>query len=167
VKISRNYPTLKTNPKTLLIGCGYVGLPLALRLREAGHEISAWVHSAASAASLADHSFHRIITGSVADENVWTTIGGPYDLVIHCASSGRGGASAYEEVFLQGARRMNAHQPRARKLFVSSTSVYGQAAGEVVTEESPAEPLTATGRILREAERAALGAGLARSGSSP
>jgi nucleoside-diphosphate-sugar epimerase len=28
-----------------------------------------------------------------------------------------------------------------------------------VTEESPAEPLTSTGRILREAERAALGSG--------
>jgi nucleoside-diphosphate-sugar epimerase len=79
--------------------------------------------------------------------------------VIHCASSGRGGEAAYEEVFLQGARMMSERQPRARKLFVSSTSVYGQTQGEVVTEESPAEPLTATGRILREAERAALGSG--------
>ena len=54
---------------------------------------------------------------------------------------------------------MGERQPRARKIFVSSTSVYGQTGGEVVTEESPAEPLTATGRILREAERAALASG--------
>src|SRR6266851_5653127 len=112
--------------QTLLIGCGYVGLPLALRLQQKGHEVSVWVHSAASAASLAEHPFRRIIAGSVADNNVWTAIGETYDLVIHCASSGRGGEAAYEEVFLQGALLMNAHQVSARKLFVSSTSVYGQ-----------------------------------------
>ena len=126
---------------------------------EQGHEVSGWIHSAASAASLADHPFHRIITGSVADGNAWDAAGEDYDLVIHCASSGRGGEAAYEEVFLQGARMMGERQSGARKIFVSSTSVYGQTQGEVVTEESPAEPLTATGRILREAERAVLASG--------
>jgi nucleoside-diphosphate-sugar epimerase len=150
---------LKTNPKTLLIGCGYIGLPLALRLAEAGHEISAWVHSAASAGSLAAHHFHRVISGNVADPRLWDAANEDYDLVIHCASSGRGGPAAYEEVFLKGALMIGEHQPRARKIFVSSTSVYGQARGEIVTEESPTEPLTATGRILREAERAALASG--------
>ena len=54
---------------------------------------------------------------------------------------------------------MGAHQPQARRLFVSSTSVYGQTDGEIVTEESPAEPATETGKILREAEKVALTAG--------
>jgi nucleoside-diphosphate-sugar epimerase len=149
---------LKTNPKTLLIGCGYIGLPLALRLAEAGHEITAWVRSNASAESLAVHRFHRVIAGSVADDDMWTAMREDCDLVIHCASSSRGGELAYEQVFLQGARMMGERQPRARKLFVSSTSVYGQTQGEIVTEESPAEPDTATGRILREAEKVVLGA---------
>ena len=159
VKIPPICAILKTNPKTLIIGCGYIGLPLALRLKEAGHEISAWVHSEASAESLVAHHFHRIIAGSVADRAVWTGVSEDYDLVIHGASSGRGGEAAYEEVFLQGARMMGERQPRARKIFVSSTSVYGQTLGEVVTEESPAEPETATGRILRGAEKAALDSG--------
>jgi len=150
---------LKKNPKTLLIGCGYIGRPLALRLREAGHVISAWVYSTASAESLAFHRFRRIITGSVADPRLWDAVDEDYDFVIHCASSGRGGEVEYEEVFLKGAQMMCAHQPRARKIFVSSTSVYGQTGGEIVTEESPAEPLTVTGRILREAEKVALGSG--------
>jgi nucleoside-diphosphate-sugar epimerase len=145
--------------KTLIIGCGYIGLPLALRLMEQGRQVTGWVHSAASAASLAGQPLHRIITGSVADGNAWDAASEGYDVVIHCASSGRRGEAAYEEVFLQGARMMGERQPRARKIFVSSTSVYGQTGGEVVTEESPAEPLTAPGRILREAERAALGSG--------
>ncbi len=150
---------MKTNPKTLLIGCGYIGLPLALRLREKGCAISAWVHSAASAATLAEYAFHRVLTGSVADDAAWSAAADDYDLVIHCASSGRGGEAAYEEVFLQGARMMSERLPRARKLFVSSTSVYGQTEGEIVTEESSAEPATVTGRILREAEKVALASG--------
>jgi nucleoside-diphosphate-sugar epimerase len=150
---------LKTNPKTLVIGCGYIGLPLALRLKEAGHEITAWVLSAASAESLSSHQFHRVIAGSVADPGLWETERENYDLVIHCASSGRGGESAYEQVFLKGMLMINAHQSQARKIFVSSTSVYRQTEGEVVTEESLAEPDTATGRILFVAEKVALRAG--------
>jgi len=150
---------MKANPKTLIIGCGYIGLPLALRLQQEKHEVSGWVHSPASAALLAAYPFDRVITGSVADEDVWADVSEEYDVVIHCASSGRGGESEYEQVFLKGVLLMNAHQPRARQLFVSSTSVYRQMRGEVVTEKSPAEPDTATGRILRVAEKVALGSG--------
>jgi nucleoside-diphosphate-sugar epimerase len=146
------------NPKTLLIGCGYIGLPLALRLAEAGHEITAWVHSAASAESLAIHYFHGVISGNVADPRLWDSVTENYDLVIHCASSGRGGEADYEQVFLKGVLLINAHQARARKLFVSSTSVYRQIQGEMVTEKTPADPDTATGRILRVAEKVAMGA---------
>ncbi len=145
--------------RTLIIGCGYVGLPLALRLREEGHEVTGWVHSPASAVALAGPPFRALIAGSVADESVWEGVAEKFDFVIHCASSGRGGADAYEEVFAKGVLRMNARQPRACRIFVSSTSVYGQTQGEWVREESPAEPVTETGRILREAEKAALDAG--------
>jgi nucleoside-diphosphate-sugar epimerase len=145
--------------QALIIGCGYVGLPLALRLQKLGHDVHAWVRSMDSAAMLAEYRFSEIITGSVAEEKVWAGLNRDFDIVIHCASSSGGGEPAYEEVFLQGARMMGAGQPRARRLFVSSTSVYGQSAGEMVTEESAAEPVTATGRILREAERAALASG--------
>jgi nucleoside-diphosphate-sugar epimerase len=146
------------NPKTLLIGCGYVGLPLALRLQEGGHEVSVWVHSSASAEALAPHQFHRVIAGSVADPRLWDTVSENFHMVIHCASSGGGSEADYEQVFLKGVLMMNTRQPRARRLFVSSTSVYRQNQGEVVTEKSDAEPETATGRVLRVAEKVALGA---------
>jgi nucleoside-diphosphate-sugar epimerase len=41
-------------------------------------------------------------------------------------------------------------------LFTSSTSVYGQTNGEVVTEEGEAAPAHETGKILREAENLVL-----------
>lgn len=141
--------------KTLVIGCGYIGLPFALAEQLRGYEITAWVHSPASAEALAEYKFSRVIAGSVANEELWKTVG-EHDRVIHCASSGRGGAEAYREVFLKGVRMMNAYQPQARWLLVSSTSVYGQTQGEIVSESSTAEPAEETGKILREAERAAL-----------
>ncbi len=145
--------------RTLIIGCGYIGLPLAISFQQKGHEVTGWAHSVETAASLSAYSFRRIVVGSVADINVWTSLGEDYDLVIHCASSGRGGESAYEQVFLKGMLMMKAHQARARRLFVSSTSVYRQLEGEKVTEDSPVEPDTATGRILRVAEKVALDSG--------
>jgi nucleoside-diphosphate-sugar epimerase len=146
--------------RTLIVGCGYIGLPLALRLHGEGHEIIGWVHSPASAETLAGHGFEQIVIGSVSEEKLWKSIKGDIDLVVHCASSGRGGPEAYREVFLEGVKMMNAHQPKARRIFVSSTSVYGQAQGEIVTEESIAEPITETGQILREAEKEALASGV-------
>jgi nucleoside-diphosphate-sugar epimerase len=146
--------------KTLIIGCGYIGLPLALELQAQGHAITAWVHSEETAASLAPHHFSRIMVGSVGDERAWAGAGGDYDLAIHCASSGKGGETAYEEVFLKGAQNLIRHLPTARKLFVSSTSVYGQTESEVVTEQSRAEPAPATGKILRTAEDVAVKGGV-------
>ena len=92
------------------------------------------------------------------DGALWKTVAA-CDRVVHGASSGRGGVDAYREVFLEGARLMNVHQPAARRLLVSSTSVYGQTGGEWVTEESTAGPAIETGKVLREAERVALAVG--------
>ncbi len=145
--------------RILIVGCGYVGLPLAVRLLQQCHQVTGWVHSESSAAVLQSHPFHHIIVGSVANAELWASLSEKYDTVIHCASSGRGGAEAYQEVFLQGVQMINLHQSTARRLIVSSTSVYGQTSGEIVTEESPAEPSTETGRILRQAEIATLASG--------
>ncbi len=145
--------------RALIVGCGYVGLPLALRLRNEGHEVSVWVHSQATATDLARYDFRHIFIGSVADETLWADVPADFDLAIHCASSGRGGVEAYEDVFLRGVPAMNRHLPLARRLFVSSTSVYGQNDGEIVTEEIPCYPGSATAKILAETETAALAQG--------
>jgi nucleoside-diphosphate-sugar epimerase len=144
--------------KTLVVGCGYIGLPLALLWQDGGDEITAWVHSPASAGLIRDYNFPHVVTGSVASERLWKEQA-PCDRIILCASSSRGGAEIYREVFLEGALMLQRHQPAARKVFVSSTSVYAQVGGEIVTEESAAEPATETGAVLREAEEIALAAG--------
>lgn len=72
--------------------------------------------------------------------------------VIHCASAGGGGAESYRAVYLAGVRHLSKVFPNAHKLFTSSTSVYPQANGEFVDEDSPTELDRETGKILREAE---------------
>jgi len=74
------------------------------------------------------------------------------DLILHCASSGRGGPDAYRSVYLEGCRNLLHTFPESPLLFTSSTSVYAQTDGSEVTEESPAEPDRETGKILRETE---------------
>jgi nucleoside-diphosphate-sugar epimerase len=145
--------------RILVIGCGYVGLPLARQLQARGDDITGWVRSEASAAEIKARGLERVVIGNVADEDCWHGVPGDFDVVIHGASSGGGKADVYREVFLEGVRLMNRHRPNARRLFVSSTSVYGQSHGEVVDESSAAEPASETGRVLREAEGEALEAG--------
>jgi nucleoside-diphosphate-sugar epimerase len=142
--------------RTLIIGCGYVGLPLALQLRERGDEVTGWVRSEKSAEELAEKGVERIVIGDVAEEIGWSGAGQKFDAIVHCASSGGGGAAAYREVYLEGIRQMNRHQAQARTIFVSSTSVYGQTDGDWVDESSPTKPVAETSRILVEAETEAL-----------
>lgn len=74
------------------------------------------------------------------------------DAVVHCASSGRGGADAYRYVYVEGCRNLAWKFPNARLAYTSSSSVYGQVNGAVVDEESDTSPDRDTGRLLLEAE---------------
>mgnify|MGYP002400673341 CR=1 FL=1 len=58
------------------------------------------------------------------------------------------------DVYVNGLGNVLAALPPCdRFLYVSSTSVYGQADGSVVDETSPTEPLGDSGRTVLEAER--------------
>lgn len=81
------------------------------------------------------------------------------DFIIHCAASGRGGAEAYQRVYVDGCRNLAEAFPDTPLLFTSSTSVYAQTDGSVVTEESPAIPDRETGGLLLAAEQVTLAAG--------
>jgi nucleoside-diphosphate-sugar epimerase len=147
--------------KVLVIGCGYVGLPLALSYQNAGNSVVGWVNSQEGADVARSAGMAEMFVGDVAEPGSWARLvgAGLFDLVIHCASSNRGGSEIYERVFRRGWLRIVQYCAKARLVCVSSTSVYGQKLGELVDEESPAEPSTETGKILREAEELARKAG--------
>ncbi len=138
--------------RVLIAGCGYLGTATADLFHEAGWLVEGWVHSAESAARLRvkPYSIRRV---DLADVKAVRAAGtDEFELVIHCASSGGGDAESYRRLYFEGTRNLCTEVRMARFIYTSSTSVYAQTGGEWVTEESPAEPTHATGRILRETE---------------
>ena len=138
-------------PRVLIAGCGYVGAATADLFHAAQWEVEGWTHSAESAAQLAGKPY-AIRAVDIAERDAVQAAASAFDAVIHCASSGGGGADSYRRVYLEGAQNLLAAlQPRTF-VYTSSTSVYAQTGGEWVDEESAAEPAHETGRILRETE---------------
>jgi nucleoside-diphosphate-sugar epimerase len=142
--------------RTLLIaGHGYLG-------RELGHQAgrAGW-----NTVPLTRTGEDRSVACDLSDPEQVLALRSRSDLppeqlaIVHCASSGRGGPDAYRAVFTEGCRHLLETFPEAPLLFVSSTSVYGQTDGSLVTEESPAEPERETSRILLETESLVLRAG--------
>jgi nucleoside-diphosphate-sugar epimerase len=147
-------------PRVFIAGCGFVGLATARLLHARGWEVIGGTHSADSAARLSAEPFAAVavdISDTTALAAVTELRG--LDAVIHCASSGRGGADAYRRVYLEGVRNLVTILAPQKLVFTGSTSVYAQTDGSWVTEESEAAPDRETGRILREAEDATLAAG--------
>ncbi len=139
-------------PSTLIAGAGYVGEPLADALHAAGHKITALTGSAETATALAARAPYQAHPCDLSSAASIDALTGHFDHIVHCASSGRGGADAYRRVYLDGSRHLLRRFPDAHLLFTSSTSVYPQTQGETVTEESDATPDRETGKILRETE---------------
>jgi len=147
-------------PRLLIAGCGFLGNALAHRALDAGWIVEGWTHSPESAQALRDAPF-RVHPCDLAEPDAVLAAASAFapDVIVHCASSGRGDAEAYRKVYVAGMKHLAAAAHGARLLFTGSTSVYAQADDSVVTEESPAEPGRETGRALLDAERVALAAG--------
>jgi len=146
--------------RVLIIGCGYVGLPLGVELLRQGHAVFGLRRSAEGAATLQRAGLQPI----VADVTRPGDLAGlplPFDWIVNTISSGKGGAPAYQRVYFDGTRnllRRLASAPPQKFIHTGSTSVYGQADASEVVETSPAEPATPTGRILLAAEELLLDA---------
>ena len=142
-------------PRILIAGCGYVGQAVADLVHAAGWTVEGWTHSAESAARLSANPY-PVRGVDVSRRAQVAEHGGMFDPVIHCASSRRGDAETYRQVYLDGARNLLETFPGSKLLFTSSTSVYAQSDGSWVTEESETKPVRETSRILLETEKLVL-----------
>lgn len=144
--------------KIVIAGCGFLGEATAGFFLEAGWRVLGLCATAESAARLSGSPFAVAVSDISKPMAVPAGWSDP-DVILHCASSGRGGADAYRAVYRDGLENLlNAFSPK-RLIFTGSTSVYSQADGIWVNEESPAEPDRETGEILLEAEKIALDSG--------
>jgi nucleoside-diphosphate-sugar epimerase len=145
-------------PQILIAGCGYVGQVTADLFHAAGWEVEGWTQSAESAAKLSTKPY-PVYGVDIADLPQLDAHVEVFDAIIHCASSGGGGADTYRQIYSNGARNLLDRFGGSRMLFTSSTSVYGQRDGSWVTEESQTRPARETGRILLETEELVLAHG--------
>jgi nucleoside-diphosphate-sugar epimerase len=134
--------------KLLLIGNGYLGQAITAEFRENGWEVVTVSLSGGEGSLACD-------VGNPNDVKKLPAA----DFIVHCAASGRGGAEAYQRVYVDGCRNLAESFPGTPLLFTSSTSVYAQTDGSVVTEESPTVPDRETGKLLLDAEGVTLAAG--------
>ena len=135
--------------RVLIVGCGYVGLPLGAELVRQGHAVFGLKRSADNAELKAAG-----VTPLRADITCAETLSGvprEYDWVVNCTASGGGDAEAYRQLYLTGNRNLiewlRPASPR-RYVYTSSTSVYGQNDGSLVVETDPVSPATETSQVL-------------------
>jgi nucleoside-diphosphate-sugar epimerase len=134
--------------KLLLIGHGYLGQAITREFARHAWDVTAASLSGGEGAVACD-------VGDPASVAKLPQA----DFIIHCAASGRGGAEAYQHVYVNGCHNLAEVFPGVPLLFTSSTSVYAQTDGSRVTEDSPAIPDRETGQLLLDAENRTLAAG--------
>ncbi len=133
---------------------------MAPNLPRLGHEVFGVRRSADAEVFLAAAGI-KPLAADITKPAELAKLPGPFDWVVNCVSSGKGGVEQYRDVYLQGTRNLVewlAAAPPKKFVYTSSTSVYGQTDGSPVKESSPTEPVNETGRILLDTEKTLLDA---------
>lgn len=76
------------------------------------------------------------------------------EALVFCAAPDQRDEPAYRALYLDGLRRLLDACQAPRVLFVSSTAVYAEDAGEWVDEDTPARPPKFNGQVLWQSEQA-------------
>jgi nucleoside-diphosphate-sugar epimerase len=127
--------------RVLILGAGYVGLPLSAELGSQGHEVC---------------SVSRKSGVDITNPADLKELGRDWDCVVNTVSSSKGGPEEYRRIFLEGTRNIIEWLRGSSikyYLHTSSTSVYAQTDGSLVDESSPTEPQSETSKILVETEQ--------------
>lgn len=135
-------------PSHLVIGCGYLGSPVAALWKAQGKSVAALTRSRED---LLRARGIEPIRGDVLDENLSLP---PVETVLYAVGLDRSAGNSFREVYIEGLRNILHRLPKPKRfIYISSTSVYGQSGGEWVDEDSPTEPVEENGKIVLEAER--------------
>ncbi|MBW8864216.1 MAG: SDR family oxidoreductase [Verrucomicrobia bacterium] len=146
--------------RVLIVGCGYVGLPLGIELVRQGHTVSGLRRSLAAETELKRAGITPL-HADITQPDTLTSLPRDFDWVVNCTASGGGDAENYRKIYLEGNRNLLAwlaSSPPKKFIYTSSTSVYAQNDGSVVTEASPTEPEAPTAKVLVGTEKLLLAA---------
>ncbi len=137
----------------LIFGCGYVGLRVARLWKAAGEAVFAVTRSTDRAAELAAAGVQPIVGELLGEPKIVLPQG--IRTVLFAVGYDRTPDTSIHDVYVRGLVRAIGSMPDSveRLIYISSTGVYGQAAGDEVDERSPCKPLRAGGQACLAAER--------------
>jgi nucleoside-diphosphate-sugar epimerase len=148
--------------RVLIVGSGYIGLPLGAELARRGHNVSALRRTQSAAEELKARGLTPLFA-DITQPDQLAKLPREFDWVVNCVASGGGGADEYRQVYVNGMQNLLdwlAPTPQStappRFIYTSSTSVYGQNDGSTVDEKSSTDPVAETSRILSETEKVLL-----------
>jgi nucleoside-diphosphate-sugar epimerase len=140
--------------RVLIVGCGYVGLPLGAELARLGHEVFGLRRNVSAENELKAAGIQPLFADVTKPEEL-KKVPHDFDWVVNCVAAG-GDAENYRAVYFNGTKNLIewlAPNPPKKFIYTSSTSVYGQTDGSQVKESSPTEPISETSKILVETEK--------------
>jgi nucleoside-diphosphate-sugar epimerase len=144
--------------RVAILGCGYVGLALGVRLETAtevyGIRRSSGGLEAVEAAGL------TAVEGDLTEPDSLAAVP-DVDALVFAASAGGRGLDAARDTYVSGQRVAieafaERDDPPERYIYTSSTGVYGDHGGDWVDESTPVTPETDREEALRTAETVAL-----------
>ena len=140
----------------LVIGCGYLGLRVAVRWVAQGKTVHGVTRSPDTAERFREMGICPIVA-DVTDTQSLGAIGKleNIDTVLFAVGFDRSAGVPIHDVYVDGLQRVLEVLPRGIKRFVyiSSTGVYGQTDGSWVDEDSPCEPTRDGGKACLIAEQ--------------
>ena len=139
--------------RKLIIGCGYLGRRVARRWIAQGDTVFALTRSADRARAFRESGIEPLV-GDVTDAA--SLAGLPeVETVLYAVGLDRGAGKSQRDVYVGGLDNVLSRITGKirRFLHISSTSVYGQNAGEWVDESSECRPESDNGKVCLEAEQ--------------
>jgi len=148
--------------RILIAGCGYVGTRIAQHFLSKNQKVWGIIRTPERKSALEQIGIPPLVLDLTKPE----TFGGipqVHFVVIAVSPDDRSEAN-YRKIYLEGTRNLLLHIKRNTSpllvVYLSSTGVYCDRAGEWVDEKTPPEPDTERGKILLEAENQVLNSNL-------
>src|ERR1039457_4211038 len=89
--------------KCLIVGCGYVGLPLGAELVRRGHEVFGLRRGAPGELKAAGI---QPLVADITEPETLAKLPRDFDWIVNCVASGGGSADDYRKIYLEGDRHL-------------------------------------------------------------
>jgi len=136
----------------LIIGCGYLGTPVAKHWIAQGDQVFALTRSHDNAQRLRTLGIQPLLGDVMEPQSL--PIFPAVEQVLYAVGYDRSGKYSLEDVYVQGLKNVVHRLPDSvqQLVYISSTGVYGQDDGSWVTETSETVPTRPGGKACLEAE---------------